>query len=292
MKPYTYRISDSYIILITSDANFSGMFLDYFTSRYGAHNRRGFAKVFATQNFYDALLLFDLQKNGRYIIVIDNNIEDGDAYSFFAQVQDKLTQQLMLFYDDPKELKAHKRIFESEIFLILLKDTDESLHTNHFIEHTRAWHLQKPVALEEIDKIISSWVFVEAQWLRNPITYLPSWILIDNKIKEVANSISQTSFYVKVVGFNKSKTKDDSNKQIEIMHFIAEIIEQSVEEQGDSQSWIGHAGGFDFFIVIEKDNLKSTIQRIQFLFENGIQSFYSSAQTAQLSLVFHSQYNL
>lgn len=180
MKPYTYRISDSYIILITSDANFSGMFLDYFTSRYGPRNRGGFAKIFAVQNFNGALFLFNLQ-GGRYIVVIDNNIESGDTYSFFAKIQDKLTQQLMLFYDDPKELKIHKRIFENEIFLVLLKDTGESSPTSHFTEHTQARYLQKPVTLEEIDKIISPRVFVEAQWLRNPVTYLPSWVLIDNK---------------------------------------------------------------------------------------------------------------
>jgi hypothetical protein len=283
------------VILITTDTNFKNEFLRDCTDRYGPRNRRGFAKVFSFQNFDEALSLFHLEQL-RYVVVIDNNIEGGNAYSFFAQVQEKLTQQLMLWYDK-YEIKTHKRIVESQIFLVLLEDKTDLVHENYFPTHTQVWHLQKPVTLEELDAIISpAHMSVEAQWLRNPITYLPSGILIPRKIEEIVNSTSQVSFFVKVVGFGQTKDQGieeiDHIKQWEIVHFVADIIEQAVEEQGNAQSWIGQEGGFNFFVVIEKDHLKPVTQQIEYLFKKGIQVFCSPAQAAQLSIVFYSQYEL
>jgi hypothetical protein len=131
---------------------------------------------------------------------------------------------------------------------------------------------------------------VEAQWLRDPWTYLPDGRLVGQKIREIADSTELTSFFVMLVGPGVEKIKADKINERNVIHFMADIIEQSVEELADSRSWIGHLGRFNFFIVIEKEHLQAVTRQIRFLFEKGIQDFYHQEDAAQLSMLFYSRY--
>lgn len=289
MKTYPYKISDSCIILISRDIDFRDEFLAYCDKQYGPRNPKGFAKSFAVQNFEDALALFNVRQEN-YIIIVDNNLQASDIDLFYDRVQDKITNQLKLYYDNANELQLHKNIFNRLNFLVLL--TNDPSSVSHLVIPVRTQIIKKPTSIEEIAKIIYPHVFVDAQWERNNITFLPSFKLVNFKIEEIANNADQTSFYVKAIGFSHMQmTKEAGNQNIEIMRFLAEVIEQAVEEQGDAESWIGHWAGFEFVVVINKFHLKSVIQQIQSRFDSGIQAFYLPAQKEQLSLIFYSQYH-
>ena len=102
-------------------------------------------------------------------------------------------------------------------------------------------------------------------------------------------TLTRLQFFVKIDGFDQL-TNYKYFELAEIELFVADILEQAMDDNSDSKGWIGHSGEH-FFITTSKNYLESFKQQVARLFEKGIQNFcFSDDDAEKLSLTFNSKW--
>ena len=123
--------------------------------------------------------------------------------------------------------------------------------------------------------------------LRNPTTYLPSGRLMEQKLKEVRNQSDQTILFIELDQHEYVKNTLSYEDFCELELFMADIIEQAIDENV-SNAWIG--GISCYFIVAMPVGFRSSVrQRIQTLFEQNVSFVNISTPGIELKLVFDNQ---
>jgi len=285
-------MSNCHIILVTEDEDFSKVFLEYFGRVYGVRNKRkGFAKTYLVKNFHEALELIK-PENDHHVLVFDKETIAGDWVAYYLQSQERLLQSILLYESDSSAMEMDKRLFRTQTFFVVMGKSADLTTDDRLPERARIFHMSKQSIFDQIDDAIMAYPRGMAlhMELRDPITYLPSARLMEQKLKEVRNKPGETILFVELDNHEYVKDTLGYDDFCEVALFMADIIEQAVDEQVPN-AWIG--GVASYFIVAMPIGYRKTVrQKIQALFEENISRLNLPRQDVKLKLVFDNQSSL
>ena len=109
----------------------------------------------------------------------------------------------------------------------------------------------------------------------SPLTRLPGGVAIENVVKKRIESNALIAFcLVDLDNFKVFNDRYGYARGSEVIKATARIIENTVEEHGISDDFIGHIGGDDFIVVSSPDRYKKICNAIIDAFDKMIPDFY------------------
>jgi diguanylate cyclase (GGDEF)-like protein len=108
-----------------------------------------------------------------------------------------------------------------------------------------------------------------------PLTGLPGNIRIQEEMKErLANDVTFALVYADLDHFKPFNDRYGFERGNEVLLFLRDILEKSLEENPSELNFLGHVGGDDFVMMTDVDHYDALCQRIIERFDEEIPSFY------------------
>lgn len=111
----------------------------------------------------------------------------------------------------------------------------------------------------------------------SPLTRLPGGVAIENILKKKIEQRRLFAFcLMDIDNFKSYNDHYGYAKGNEMIQNTAEIIEQGVNTQGNSDDFVGHIGGDDFVVITTPDKAGTICEAILAAFDQSIPGFYAS----------------
>jgi hypothetical protein len=256
MNESARRIPDAHIILGIADAGVTRTISDYFEFHHHHHNSdQGFYKVIVATNGDETLKLCEERKYYTLVIVLDIDLTDMTRDEFIGKLSDKLGKECVKFNN-----------------FIFLEDREISVEAT-MPEYIRGLRMLKPLQPERLRCVVRNMTYGSHK-STNPVTHLPSGKLIEEQFEALAIRQDWAILCIEVNGedFKDMQGYDAKNR---LEHFIADLVEETVDEWGAPNDFMGHVGEGDFVVVTHSEKSGALSQALQTRFSRDIQQFYS-----------------
>ncbi len=216
-------MSQGRMMIVEDDTDISNMLRIYFQSQS--------YDVAVAQRGEDALEMCRQQLP--HIIVLDIMLPDMDGY------------------DVCRSLRGSLRT--SHIPIIFLTQKDERSDKIHGLGLGADDYITKPFDLEELKlRVKNAMARAQYESLTNPTTGLPSGRLIEDQLRQLMRRDDWGIIYVGVRGFSAFNEVYGFVAGEEVLRFAAMVLGKTVDSVGTPNDFIGHIGGDDFIVIVDK----------------------------------------
>ena len=252
-------------IVLAVDPDTAQAFCNYFGPRYH-HNADIFYAIHVAPTGQAALKLCTLDQVVDLTVVLDTRLADMTCEEFLVKLNTTSHDGW-----DP--------FFAKIIDYIFLEDrpgqSDKVLPA--FVRNV--WHIAKPLNFSGMEQTV--------RWLGhgrlpddcNPITRLPAGRLIEKCLRTLLGEQDWALLYMGIDGFESFEDSNDwesnwkTSKQVQ--RFLADLIEEAVDEHSAPTDFIGHIYGEDFVTIISQPEKAEIIARqLQLRFAGEVQQCY------------------
>ena len=110
----------------------------------------------------------------------------------------------------------------------------------------------------------------------NPLTKLPGNNVIREEVeKRIRLNEKFVGIHADLDNFKAYNDKYGISKGDDVIKFTARTLEEAMKEKGNTDDFLGHEGGDDFFLVTTPDNTEGVTKYIVSAFDKKIRDFYS-----------------
>lgn len=239
-------MSKGRILVVEDDNDIATMLKIYFTSHgYDIETvRRGGDALEKTQQQLPQL------------IVLDINLPDTDGYSVL------------------KTLRTTTRT--KHIPAIFLTDKDDRSDRITGLELGADDYITKPFDIEELELRIANAIrATERMGLTDPRSGLPSGRLIEDQLRELIRIKDWAYLDMRIKDFEPFRDKYGFVAGDEVLRFTAMLISEIVDEYGNPDDFIGHAGNDNFVLITRRENADNIKGAIAQRFDEEVQGHYS-----------------
>jgi diguanylate cyclase (GGDEF)-like protein len=234
------------MMIVEDDSDISNMLRIYFQSQD--------YDVAVAQRGEDALEMCRQQLP--HIIVLDIMLPDMDGYDVCRNLRNNLRT--------------------SHIPIIFLTQKDERSDKIHGLELGADDYITKPFDLEELKLRVKN-AMSSAQYrnLTNATTGLPSGRLIEDQLRRLMQREDWGIIYAGIRGFSKFKDEYGFVAGEEVLRFTAMVLGRTVDSVGTPNDFIGHIGGDDFIVIVERNLVTPIVEDFQQRFDAEVGTHYN-----------------
>lgn len=136
-------------------------------------------------------------------------------------------------------------------------------------------YITKPFSIEELRlRVQNALRRVRYQKLTDPVTGLPSGRLIEEQLRSLLRSSGWSLLYIGITGFELYNEVYGFLTAKYVLSFIAEILQEAVNEFGTQNDFIGHTGKDDFIVITVSDQAEAIKKAIAERFDRAVKAFY------------------
>jgi DNA-binding response OmpR family regulator len=256
------RITDGVILFVLSDLEVVKQLSHYFQENYSYEKGLYYFKVLSATQAQEALSI-PPQDQYPVILVLDMTLPEMNGLQLAQALQ--------------------KKWGESRTEIIYLINDESSATHRKMSNISTPYYLEKPVTpeeLEEIVRLIKRRVFVS--YLKNPVTHLPSGRLIEKKLERMLTQPDWGMVYIYLKGLEEIYQEHELEMRDEIEKFLADMIEDAVDEYGEESDFIGHIVRDQFLIITKSERSNILKQKLSTQLPETIQNQYSLALSEKL----------
>jgi len=113
-------------------------------------------------------------------------------------------------------------------------------------------------------------------------------MLIEKRLRLLLGEQKWALLYMGIKGFESFEDSYGWKPGEQLQRFMADLIEETVDEHSASTDFVGHIGGDDFVTIISRPEKAEIIaQQLQLRFASGVQQCYPDSNTTpQLKFIF------
>jgi signal transduction histidine kinase/DNA-binding response OmpR family regulator len=138
-------------------------------------------------------------------------------------------------------------------------------------------YITKPFDINELKLRVQN-AIKRARWenLTSPTTGLPSGKLIEEQLNMLMRRQNWAILYTGINHISEFKETYSFMAVDDVLRFMAMILDDSVEEYGTPNDFIGHVGADDFIVITDVEHAEPIRDYIMERFKNQVSKFYSS----------------
>ena len=234
------------ILVVEDDFDISNMLKIYFTSQ-------DYEVDIASRGS----MAMDKTKHGLpHLIVLDIMLPDIDGYEVCRQ------------------LRTNKRT--SHIPIIFLTQKDERSDKLQGLEMGADDYITKPFDIEELKFRVKNAISrSERDSLTDPRSGLPSGRLIEDQLREIIRQESWCYVDIQIDHFEAFKDVYGFVAGDDVVRFSAMLINETIEEIGNVEDFIGHTGGNNFILISSEPNTDNIQNTLKSRFAEEVLSHYN-----------------
>jgi diguanylate cyclase (GGDEF)-like protein len=164
----------------------------------------------------------------------------------------------------------------SHVPIIFLTQKDERSDKLQGLELGADDYITKPFDIEELKlRAQRAITRAEQQSLTDPRSGLPSGRLIEEQLRRIIREENWALMDVRINHFEAFKEVYGFVAGDDVLRFTAMLMSEVVDELGNPNDFIGHAGGDNFIIIISEENAQAIRQRLKARFAEEVLSHYN-----------------
>jgi diguanylate cyclase (GGDEF)-like protein len=164
----------------------------------------------------------------------------------------------------------------SHVPIIFLTQKDERSDKLQGLELGADDYITKPFDIEELKlRVQRAITRAEQQSLTDPRSGLPSGRLIEEQLRRIIRQENWALMDVRINHFEPFKEVYGFVAGDDVLRFTAMLMSEVVDELGNPNDFIGHAGGDNFIIIISEENAQAIRQRLKTRFAEEVLSHYN-----------------
>ena len=239
-------MSDGRILVVEDDFDISNMLRIFFTGQ--GYN----VEVAARGN--DALE--QCRKQLPDLIVLDIMLPDMDGYAVC------------------RELRTTTRT--KHIPIIFLTQRDERSDRIAGLELGADDYITKPFDIEELKLRVRTAIRTHQRLnMTDPKTGLPSGRLIEEELRNLMRSEDWSLMEIGIDHLASFRDEYGFVAGDEVLRFAVLVINESIDEKGTLDDFVGHASSETFIIVTKSEGVSSLVSHLRERFDEGVKSHYN-----------------
>jgi len=164
----------------------------------------------------------------------------------------------------------------SHVPIIFLTQKDERSDKLQGLELGADDYITKPFDIEELKlRVQRAITRAEQQSLTDPRSGLPSGRLIEEQLRRIIRQENWALMDVRINHFEAFKEVYGFVAGDDVLRFTAMLMSEIVDELGNPNDFIGHAGGDNFIIIISEENAQTIRQQLKARFAEEVLSHYN-----------------
>jgi len=164
----------------------------------------------------------------------------------------------------------------SHVPIIFLTQKDERSDKLQGLELGADDYITKPFDIEELKlRVQRAITRAEQQSLTDPRSGLPSGRLIEEQLRRIIREENWALMDVRINHFEAFKEVYGFVAGDDVLRFTAMLMSEIVDELGNPNDFIGHAGGDNFIIIISEENAQTIRQQLKARFAEEVLSHYN-----------------
>jgi diguanylate cyclase (GGDEF)-like protein len=164
----------------------------------------------------------------------------------------------------------------SHVPIIFLTQKDERSDKLQGLELGADDYVTKPFDIEELKLRVSRAIArAEQQSLTDPRSGLPSGRLIEEQLRRIIRLSDWALMDIRINHFEPFKDVYGFVAGDDVLRFTAMMLGEVVDEYGNMNDFIGHAGGDNFIIITTGQAADSIVRRLKERFADEVLSHYS-----------------
>lgn len=262
MRKSTRRVSDYRILFVVNDDNMARELCAHFESHYHSRSEEAFYETFTAVRGGAALKI--CSEKHPLVAVIDVDLPDMNGY--------KLARRM------------RKRLGGFPVAFIFLVKRNRFVDKVRFPEFKGEYYVTKPFTVTDVEQVIRKInMRMSINHWRNPWTRLPSGRAVENELESLLNRQDWVLLYTSIdkMSILKDVLLDSLGREgfdlyANIIRSVADLVEEVIEEHGDSDDFIGHIAQDNFVMITRPGKSKTIIQQLCIGFEREIPKLYLS----------------
>lgn len=245
-------MSKGRLLVVEDDQDIANMLRIYFTGQ-------GYDIQIANRG---AAALKHTQQQLPQLIVLDINLPDIDGYTVC------------------KTLRTNSRT--RHIPIIFLTEKDERSDRIAGLELGADDYITKPFDIEELRLRIANAIRAsERMGLTDPRSGLPSGRLIEDALRELLRRDEWAYMDIRINHFEPFRDKYGFVAGDEVLRFTAMMLGEIVDQKGEPDDFIGHAGGDNFVLITRLASAPAIRETFAKRFDEEVQAFYAYTDREQ-----------
>lgn len=164
----------------------------------------------------------------------------------------------------------------SHVPIIFLTQKDERSDKLQGLELGADDYITKPFDIEELKlRVQRAITRAEQQSLTDPRSGLPSGRLIEEQLRRIIREENWALMDARINHFEAFKEVYGFVAGDDVLRFAAMLMSEVVDELGNPNDFIGHAGGDNFIIIISEESAQAIRQRLKTRFAEEVLSHYN-----------------
>jgi diguanylate cyclase (GGDEF)-like protein len=164
----------------------------------------------------------------------------------------------------------------SHVPIIFLTQKDERSDKLQGLELGADDYITKPFDIEELKlRVQRAIVRAEQQSLTDPRSGLPSGRLIEEQLRRIIRQEDWALMDIRLQNFEQFKEVYGFVAGDDVLRFTAMLMGEVVDELGDVNDFIGHAGGDNFIVITSEAAAGEIRQRLKARFAEEVLSHYN-----------------
>lgn len=196
-----------------------------------------------------------------------------------AEVPELILLDLMMPDMDGIEVCEHLRSSRLTYLIpvIMLTASASQVHRLDALRTGVDDYISKPFDPEELEaRILGLIRRIRLTRACNPLTGLPGNLTIEQEItKRLNRNEKMACCYIDIDNFKAYNDKYGFERGDECIRWVANLLIETVETQGEARDFIGHIGGDDFVYITHPDDIDKVCTSLIERFDNGAKLFYS-----------------
>jgi PleD family two-component response regulator len=244
------------LLIVEDDADISNMLKIFFTGQ-------GYVVDIAPRGS-DALE--KTRQNLPHLIVLDIMLPDIDGFEVC------------------RILRTNTRT--SHVPIIFLTQKDERTDKLQGLELGADDYITKPFDIEELKLRVQRAIErAEQQSLTDPHSGLPSARLIEDQLRRIIREGDWALMDIRINHYDPFREVYGFVAADDVLRFTAMLMGEVVDEQGDTNDFIGHAGGDNFIIICGGESVQEIRQTLVGRFADEVLTHYNFMDRAQGHIV-------
>jgi diguanylate cyclase (GGDEF)-like protein len=192
-----------------------------------------------------------------------------------------LMMPLMDGYEAIRQLRNDTRTAHVPMLILTARSTPDDVVTG--FETGADDYITKPFNIPELLARIKAQLARAARKpVLNPLTGLPGGILLTEEVRHRLKSGDPLALlYVDIDNFKAFNDTYGPARGDQVIHLVAQVIDEACKGVGAKNAFVGHIGGDDFAVVSTPDAVGGLCSRIIDLFDQRVRDLYDAEDLAR-----------
>jgi len=204
-----------------------------------------------------------IQEEGPDVVLLDIHLPDIDGYEVCRRLrQIRRTKHLPI------------------IFLTARRERNDRLAG---LELGAVDYITKPFDIQELRlRVRNALRRSHLHALHNPITGLPEGLLVKEQLEADLEKMDWGIVFASVRGLDRFRDLYGFVAADDVLRAVGLIIGNTLREEGDGATFVGHSDVQDFVIITQADRCAQLAERFRIRLEQSIQYFYPASARSQM----------